>query len=79
MNMQFAMPSITSAMAMPTRSSRLRALIATMQASVGAELGARRAIRHLRRFDDHMLEDIGLQRERIVTAVRRDGRSFAEW
>jgi uncharacterized protein YjiS (DUF1127 family) len=74
-------------MALSRRSSslcRLRAWRASLAAilihpariiaAVGWELGARRAIAHLRSLDDEHLRDLGVKREDIERVVRRGQR-----
>ena len=44
--------------------------------AVAEERGRRRAIQELRRFDNHMLADIGIKRAEIEQAVRKGRRGL---
>ena len=50
--------------------SRLAAALSDLAQALLTELLRRRAIRELRRLDDHMLADIGLERDQIDVAAR---------
>lgn len=50
--------------------SRLAAALSALAEALMTELLRRRAIRELSRLDDHMLADIGLERDQIDAAAR---------
>lgn len=53
--------------------------LAKSLAAVAAKRRARNAIHELRRWDDHMLRDVGLDRMHIEAAIRGEHRQSYEW